>query len=150
MTYMFNGCSSLTTLDLSSFNTSKVTNMKTMFQNCSSLTTLNLSNFNTSSVTNMTYMFNKCSSLTDLNLSGFNTSKVVDMSRMFSECSTLTTTINIMNVDTTTYTSMFYGAATDSGAKITVNYTSATSSLVDSMIATKSSSSNVVKGSLIS
>jgi hypothetical protein len=41
---------------------------------------------------------------------------------------------------------MFNKVATKTGSKMTVNYTSATSSLVDSMIATKSSSSNVVKG----
>jgi hypothetical protein len=45
---------------------------------------------------------------------------------------------------------MFGNAATVSGAKITVDYTSETSDLVDSMIATKSTNSNVVKGSLIS
>ena len=54
---MFYGCSSLTYLDLSSFNTSNVTNMGSMFNNCSSLTSLDLSSFNTSNVTNMSYMF---------------------------------------------------------------------------------------------
>ena len=176
MSSMFNGCSSLITLNLSSFNTSKVTNMKIMFQNCSSLTNLNLNNFSTLNVTNMGWMFNGCSLLTTLDLSSFNTASVTDMRCMFQNCSSLailklgtfntinvsnmgwmfyncsklTTTINIMSANTTDYTRMFQGAATASGAKITVNYTSATSSLVDSMIATKSSSSNVVKGSLIS
>ncbi len=37
---MFSSCSSLTTLDLSSFNTSKVTNMLGMFSDCSNLTTI--------------------------------------------------------------------------------------------------------------
>ena len=37
MQYMFNECSSLTSLDLSSFNTSKVTRMNFMFYGCSSL-----------------------------------------------------------------------------------------------------------------
>ena len=46
---MFNG-SQATTLDLSSFDTSKVTSMGAMFQN-SKVTTLDLSNFDTSSVT---------------------------------------------------------------------------------------------------
>ena len=46
---------------------------------CSSLTSLNLSNFNTNNVTNMSYMFNKCSSLTSLNLSNFNTNNVYDI-----------------------------------------------------------------------
>ena len=63
---MFYYCSSLTTLDLSSFNTSNVTNMSSMFNYCSSLTTLDLSSFNTSNVTSMSSMFSFCSSLTNV------------------------------------------------------------------------------------
>ena len=36
MSYMFSGCSSLTSLDLSSFDTSKVTDMSYMFSGCKS------------------------------------------------------------------------------------------------------------------
>ena len=149
MRFMFDGCSSLTSLDLSNFNTSKVTNMRLMFDNCSSLISLNLSSFNTLNVTNMSNMFRNCSSLTNVNLSSFNTSNVTEMSFMFSSCSKLQTQINIMNANVTDYAQMFSNAATDPNAKIIVNYTSATSSLVDSMIATKSSNSNVVKGNQI-
>ena len=91
-------------------------------------------------------MFYNCSSLTNLELSNLNTSKVTMMIYMFRECSSLTTTINVMNVSVTDYNYMFDGAATKSGAKITVNYIADASSLVDNMIATKSSNSNVVKG----
>ena len=45
---MFAGMSSLTSLNLSSFDTSKVTDMFVMFFGVSNLTNLNLSNFNTS------------------------------------------------------------------------------------------------------
>ena len=38
---MFAGCSSLTSLDLSSFNTSQVTDMRGLFDGCKSLTSLN-------------------------------------------------------------------------------------------------------------
>ena len=89
MNSMFFECSSLTILDLSSFNTNKVTNMGYMFAYCSSLTELNLSNFNTSNVTDMSYMFSYCSSLTNINLSKFNTNNVTDMSYMFNLCSSL-------------------------------------------------------------
>ena len=58
-----------------------------MFCNCSSLKKLNISNFNTDKVTNMWSMFFKCSSLNDLDLSHFNTKKVMDMCYMFQECS---------------------------------------------------------------
>ena len=50
--------------------------MSCIFSYCSSLTSLNLSNFNT--VNNMSCMFSYCSSLTSLNLS--NTHNVKDMS----------------------------------------------------------------------
>ena len=149
MSWMFDNCSSLTSLDLSNFNTSKVTNMSNMFSNCSSLTSLDLSSFNTSNVTNMARMFSKCSSLTILDLNGFNTSNVTNMGEIFRDCKKLQTQINIMNANVTEYSSMFYNAATDPNAKIIVNYTSATSTLVDNMIATKSSNSNVVKGKQI-
>ena len=47
---MFAGCSNLTSLDLSVFNTSQVTDMRGLFENCSKLTSLNVSSFNTSNV----------------------------------------------------------------------------------------------------
>ena len=62
---LFYGCSSLTNLDTSYFDTSKVNYMYYMFYNCSSLTNLDLSSFNTSNVTYMYDMFNGCSSLTN-------------------------------------------------------------------------------------
>ena len=146
MSLMFNSCKSLTTLDLSSFNTSSVTDMSLMFNNCKSLTTLDLSSFNTSSVTNMSGMFSECSSLTNLDLSNFNTSNVTDMSSMFDASLNLTTTINIMSANVTAYDWMFSNAATSLNAQITVNYIADASTLVDNMIATKSSYSNVIKG----
>ena len=42
-----------------------------MFEGCSSLNSLNLSNLDTSNVTSMSYMFHGCSSLSSLNLSNF-------------------------------------------------------------------------------
>ena len=80
----------LATVDLSNFDTSNVTDMRSMFSSCSSLTTLDLSNFDTSKVTSMRSMFMSCISLTSLDLSGFNTSKVTTMSGMFDYCYELT------------------------------------------------------------
>ena len=104
---MFNSCSSLTSLDLSSFNTSVVTNMESMFSSCSSLTSLDLSSFNTSAVTDMRWMFNRCSSLTSLDLSPFNTSAVTGMYSMFSYCSSLTN-LDVSSFDTKSVTNMSY------------------------------------------
>ena len=105
MSSMFYGCSSLTSLDLSNFNTSSVTNMQSMFSQCSSLTSLDLSSFNTSSVTNMDSMFSGCSSLTSLDLSSFNTSSVTDMQSMFSQCSLLTS-LDVSGFNTSKVTNM--------------------------------------------
>ena len=154
MSSMFSSCKALTSLDLSSFNTAKVTNMYEMFNWCSSLTSLDLSSFNTANVTNMGGMFSRCSSLEKLNLSNFDTSKVEIYyqysNSIFRLCPKLQTEITIMNPNVTeeNYKNMFAGAATDPNAKIIVNYTSETETLVDNMIKTKSSNSNVVKGIL--
>ena len=40
--------------------------MKAMLQDCNALEYLDLSNFNTSKITNMSYMFNKCHNLIDI------------------------------------------------------------------------------------
>ena len=57
MSYMFFGCSSLTSLNLSNFNINNVNNMSYMFYNCTSLISLNLSNFNTNNVKDMNSIF---------------------------------------------------------------------------------------------
>ena len=62
------GCSSLTNINLSNFNTNNVINMESMFQQCSSLTNINLSNFNTNNVTYMGCMFFWCDSLKKENI----------------------------------------------------------------------------------
>ena len=105
MRSMFFGMSNLTTLNLSNFDTSKVTNMRSMFFGMSNLTTLNLSNFDTSKVTNMGSMFSGLSSLTTLNLSNFDTSKVTDMQKMFDDMSNLTA-LNLSNFNTSKVTNM--------------------------------------------
>ena len=110
MEAMFCGCSSLTNLDLSGFDTSNVTSMGAMFEYCNSLTNLDLSNFNTSNVTDMGYMFDMfdgCSSLTNLDLSSFDTSNVTDMAHMFDDCNSLTN-LDLSSFDTSKVTFMGY------------------------------------------
>ena len=82
MSNMFTGVG-ITSLNLSSFNTSKVKNMSSMFYSCTNLATLDVSNFNTEAVTNMSSMFYGCSNLNMLDLSSFKTDKVTNMSNMF-------------------------------------------------------------------
>ena len=82
--------SSFRSLDLSSFDTSNVTDMFQMFAECSSLESLDLSSFNTLNVKNMEGMFILCSSLESLNLSSYNnTSNVTTMDYMFYGCYSL-------------------------------------------------------------
>jgi surface protein len=87
----FNGCSSLTSLDTSSWVLSAVTNMSNCFSGCSSLTTLDTSSWVLSAVTNMYQCFSGCSSLTTLDTSSWVLSAVTNMSGCFSGCSSLTT-----------------------------------------------------------
>ncbi len=86
MFVMFNKCSSLESLDLSSFKTGNVKNMSQMFNYCSSLKELNVSSFDTRNVTNMYLMFSDCSSLTSLDLSSFDACNVTSMWAMFLKC----------------------------------------------------------------
>ena len=105
MHYMFWNMHSLTSLNISNFDTSKVTNMSSMFYNMN-LTSLDLSSFDTSNVTDMGSMFLNMPSLTSLNISNFNTSKVTNMGYMFEHMSSLTT-LNLSNFDTSRVTYMF-------------------------------------------
>ena len=61
----------------------KYDNLKDLFSGCSLLTTINLSNYNTDNINDMSDMFSNCSSLLSVNLSKFNTSNVTNMSNMF-------------------------------------------------------------------
>lgn len=105
MSHMFNGMRNITTLNLSNFNTSNVTNMGGMFFNMTNLTAFNFSNFDTSKVTDMGSMFYGMSSLTTLDLSNFNTSQVTIMGGMFFNMTNLTT-LNLSNFDTSNVTDM--------------------------------------------
>ena len=91
MGWMFADCSNLTSLDVSGFKTDNVTDMRQVFYNCSGLKSLDVNNFNTANVTWMSDMFDGCSGLTSLDLSGFKTDKVTDMRFMFYGCSSLAT-----------------------------------------------------------
>ena len=88
----FFGCPNLTTIEgIEYFNTENVTNMRYMFDGCESLKSLDLTNFNTENVTDMYYMFAYCKSLESLDLTNFNTAKVTNMKGMFCVCSNLKT-----------------------------------------------------------
>lgn len=89
MSSMFSDCSSLVSLDLSSFNTGKGTSFRYMFANCSSLVSLDVSGFNTGNCSNFSSMFRGTNSLKNINLSSFDTSKGTNFEYMFANCSSL-------------------------------------------------------------
>ena len=103
MSSMFFG-SQATILDVSNFDTSKVIYMNYMFYN-SQATTLDISGFNTSNVTNMSYMFYN-SQATTLDVSHFDTSKVTNMSNMFQ--GSQVTTLDLSSFDTSNVTNIGY------------------------------------------
>ena len=106
MSGMFDGCSGLTSLDLSNFKTDNVTSMSNMFDGCSGLTSLDVSNFKTDNVTSMETMFAGCSGLTSLDVTGFKTDNVTSMETMFYQCSGLTS-LDMSNFKTDNVTSMY-------------------------------------------
>ena len=71
MSHMFNLCTNLTNIDLSSFDTKNVTNMESMFEFCYNLINIDLNSFNIKNVDNMSMMFFGCSKLLLLDLSSF-------------------------------------------------------------------------------
>ena len=82
----------LTRIDgMENLNTRDVTDMSNMFSDCMSLTSLDLSHFDTGKVTNMCGMFKACGQLKSLDLSSFATRQVTDMSSMFFNCYSLKT-----------------------------------------------------------
>ncbi|MBQ4224292.1 MAG: BspA family leucine-rich repeat surface protein, partial [Prevotella sp.] len=120
------GMSNLTKVTyINRLNTSQVTNMADMFNGCSSLTTLDLGYFDTSNVTTMYRMFYGCTKLEYVDLyselfmspsgessyeSTFVTSKVGDMQQMFYNCSSLKSLAfpGLSLKSTTKTTDMFY------------------------------------------
>ena len=123
MSQMFNNCTSLVQLDLSSFDTRNVTSMYAMF--CMWDTDLNAiaenkltsikfdENFKTNNVINMRSMFAGLTELQFLDLSNFDTSNVTTMYHMFNNCTSLVQ-LDLSNFDTSNVIdmeSMFLGCS---------------------------------------
>ena len=123
MSWMFYNCTSLSFINLSSLNTQNVKDMYKMFSNCYSLSSINLTNFNTQKVEDMSWMFYNCYSLSYISLSNFNTQNAKDMSWMFSNCYSLSS-INLTNFSTQNVedmSGMFYNCSSLSSINLS-NY----------------------------
>ena len=87
---MFSGCSSLQSLDTSKWNLGNLSNGQYMFSGCSSLQSLDTSKWNLGNLSNGQYMFYGCSSLQSLDTSKWNLEKVTDLGSTFDGCRGLT------------------------------------------------------------
>ena len=111
MSYMFYGCSSLSSLpDISKWNTNRVRYMSYMFYGCSSLSSLpDISKWNTNNVINVNSMLDGCSSLSSLpDISKWKTDNVEDMNCMFYGCSSLSSLPDISKWNTKNVSSLNY------------------------------------------
>ena len=89
MTGMFCSCNMLQELDVSFFDTTKVTEMAYMFSHCAKLEQLNVKGFSTTNVSTMRGMFSHCHNLRELDTSSFDMGNVSDITDMFDGCSSL-------------------------------------------------------------
>ena len=136
--------------NLSNWDVSSVTMMDNMFYQAGYYADTwgvgDLSNWDTSNVWDMSYMFTNAGYRADTwNSIGTLKVNATLIVSMFYDCPNAQATLNIYS-NPTSYSSTFYNAARYDGSGITVNYSSATTD-IDNIIATKSSNSNVVKGS---
>lgn len=105
----FSDCSSLKSIDLTYINFTNINDMSSMFYDCSSLTSINgLEAISVSSVTTFNYMFSNCISLTSLNFKTWNPRNVKYMDYMFSGCTSLSNIYNINNLNLSKLQTAYY------------------------------------------
>ena len=85
---IFSGCHSLTSLDVSNFDTSNVTDMSYAFYT-NNLIELDLSYWDTHNVTNMNHILYSCQNLKTLNISNWNLNNVNNMGWFANQCNNL-------------------------------------------------------------
>ena len=109
MDYLFGACEQLKKIEgLNNLDTSNVTNMEGMFIDCKELTYLNLYNFNTSKVTNINSMFGVCNKLENIyGLENFDTRNITKMKSLFDGCNSLKY-LDLSNFDTSNITLLYF------------------------------------------
>ena len=103
--YAYNPSWSVDPIDLSSFNTSKVTNMQGMFSG-SYLPSIDIRHFDTSNVTDMSFMFADLHKATSLDLSGLDVRKVSNIQYIFSSTQYQLTSLSLAGWDLRSITDM--------------------------------------------
>ena len=136
---MFYECYSITNVDLSFFDSRRVTLTASMFMNCFNLESINLSSFNTRNVINMSQMFYNCCKLKNLSLSSFDTRNVKTLREMFVNC------FDLMNIDFRSFdisnvenvSDIFAGCYSDLEIKCTKEFYQKINELIDKVEETK-------------
>ena len=103
---MFEGCSSLTRLDLRNIEMDNVTIALNMFSGCSSLQSLDTSKWNLGNLNNGAYMFYGCTSLQSLDTSKWNLGNLSSAENMFRQ--TKITTLDVRDWDLRKLTNTVY------------------------------------------
>ena len=100
-TFFFNGCSSITSLDVTRWDTSDMTNIGFMFVDCTNLSELNPSGWDVSSVTNMNSIFKNLKNV-DFSLADWDLSSATNIKFIFgNQTGAGTTGISTANYDAT-------------------------------------------------
>lgn len=107
MYYGFIGCGKLTEIiGIEDLDVSNCTNLSCTFESCSGLISLDLSKWNVTKCTLLNQMFYRCTSLVSVNLSGWITTKNTRLDNLFSNCTNLTEIIGLEEWDTSNVTNM--------------------------------------------
>ena len=102
---MFYGVNNIIEIDLSNFNTRRVTSMCSMFRECDKLTSITFGNIVTSNVRDMQSIFRDCKSLKSIDVSKFDTSSLTNALELFSHCESLIS-MDLTNFKTTKVTNI--------------------------------------------
>ena len=115
---MFDHCSKLSSIDISSFDFSKVTIMHAIFLDCYNLEKIIFPNKTKNSlVKDFSYVFLNCNKLTSIDLSNFEFSSILDMRYLFYNCTNLNTIIwpkentTFFSYDVRTFSYMFFNCS---------------------------------------
>ena len=99
---LFAGCSSLTEIDFTNFDTSQVRGATSMFNGCTSIKDIDLSTVQTANIQSLGKMFANCIELENVDLTGLNLLENVNVYCMFDNC---------FKLDTITFPEHFTGSA---------------------------------------
>lgn len=97
ITCMFRGCSSMTSLNLNTWNTVLLEDASNAFESCSSLETLEIGNWNASNIQSLYSFLSDCTALKQLDISSWELTSITNLERMCYACESMTD----FNINTT-------------------------------------------------